>query len=1573
MRIVKLMKLKQVLLMGSCSIVSLNSGFPGIGIQPAFAQACPENSCTGNTVVNANSAGYFGPATWYFRDNTTVNLTASDTMIYSPGSGGISDYTYFYNTSTLNVNKEAAISGGLQNIIGAGVTVNVNASRGITGGQMSLKGATLNVLAANGVTGEAIMIVGDNTVANFTVANAFSSSHSLALVARDTRAGGTVNALVTGAINGNVSFQGGGTLNILAHNALVSTAGVYFNSKFGFDGGTMLLNGYNQSLYGISDISQDNTAIIANNGAAASTLTLTGDNNPSSTEGWVFKGDIKNSTNGAAGALNLVKSGAHILMLSGTSTYTGTTTINGGILRAGSSTGLAANTEYTVNGGTLDLNDFALTVSSISGTGGSIALGNASLSVNQSSNTSYAGNITGTGSLTKSGAGILSLSGANAWTGGTTVSAGTLRATSASGFAANSAYVVNGGTLDLNNYALTMSSLSGTGGAIALGSASLNLSQATNTAYAGTISGTGSFIKQGIGNLTLSGVNTYRGGTSINAGTLTGTTSSFGTGNITNNSQLVFEQSTDGTYAGAITGTGSLTKAGSGTVNLSGDVSYQGHTIISGGALDVDGAFTVGAGKALSITSGTTNPALLADTLSIGSGASFNLNGITDQSQLDKVLIKTENGITGNFANVTIGGFTGSVDYMTLNTRKSDDGKNYLAAYDLSWTAGNNLAHGTLTLADVTNEIDIGIVLSNQAANQATGWNGQALTKAGAGTLILSAENTYSGGSTVSAGTLQIGNGGTTGSVQGAIINNAALVFNRSNTITSNNTISGTGHLVQAGSGTLILAGTNTYSGGTMIDAGTLSVRADHNLGAASGGITFNGGQLAVTDTFDSARALAFNTNATINVATGQTFGVSGQISGAGSLLKAGQGTLRLDNTANVYGDTIIAEGTLIGNAASLRGNIGNIGNAGTLVFSQATDANFAGNIAGYEDMEGAVVKQGAGTLSLQGISTQDWTIAAGGVTTASERFGGNASISAGASLTFEQISNAHAATVLTGQGNFIKQGTGTLELTADNSAFAGVTQVNAGKLVLNGKLGGSLDVADGGTLGGSSTIGSGQGSMINFASGATLSPGNSIGTLTVDGALLMAAGSVFHVEVDPDSRASDLVHVTGAATLQGGTVAHIGSQGDYNLRSRYTILSAAGGLTGTFGSVTTDFAFLDPTLIYDQAAGTVDLKLNRNDIHFADKVDTRNQFATATAIENIGVDAAHPVFDAIALLPDDRALIGNSVDQLSSEAYASTRSALLDQSSHTRMAAMRRLQQAFGDVSATQTAVLTYGSQPYAAWGSAFGGWATQTGDGNAHKSQSTIGGFTTGIDAAVQDNWRLGIMAGYSRSTFKTKELGASGHSDNYTLGAYAGTEFAAPEGAIGLRAGFAHTWHNLDMSRTIAFQGFDDKLSADYHGGTFQVFGELGYKLNVAPRSVIEPYVNLAYVRVKTDGFNEKGTNSAALNVESNTSEATLSTLGLRASTSFDIGGVTTTARADLGWRHAYGSRVPLSTVSFSGSETFTVVGTALSKNVALIGAGLDLQLSPSATLGVTYQGQFGSGSTQNGINANLNIRF
>lgn len=708
---------------------------------------------------------------------------------------------------------------------------------------------------------------------------------------------------------------------------------------------------------------------------------------------------------------------------------------------------------------------------------------------------------------------------------------------------------------------------------------------------------------------------------------------------------------------------------------------------------------------------------------------------------------------------------------------------------------------------------------------------------------------------------------------------------------------------------------------------------------------------------------------------------MTGTLTGTGNLVKTGAGTLRLGNVGNAYGNTLVEAGTLIGNAASISGIIGN---AATVVFDQAGDARFGGDIVGLNGTVGAMIKRGAGNLTLAGISSLDWSIEAGGLASSAERFGGNAAIGPGASLTFDQSANAAYAGAISGAGSFIKTGAGALVHDGDSSSFAGMTRIDAGTLIVGSDtahagaaLGGSMNVGNGGTLAGHGAVGSGAGSLVTIASGGTLAPGNSIGTLTVNGDLVFAAGSRYAIEVDPDGTASDRVQVTGNAILNGGSVAHVGANGNYRLRSAYTILSAGGTLSGRFDGVTSDYAFLTPTLSYDYAGRTVDLTLTRNNIDFASSGATGNQIATANAIDGIGMDAGNPLYDAIALLPNDVDLARRSFGLLSGEIRASAKTALAEDSRFIRDAATDRIRAAFGDVGASFMPVMAYGetgpvpaaptTDRFAVWGQGFGAWGRTDSDGNAAKLKTSTGGFLMGADAPVFDTWRLGIMAGYSRTSFDVKDRNASGSSDNYHLGLYGGARW----GNLGLRSGLAYTWHDISTSRSVAFPGFADSLKGNYDAGTFQAFGELGYRIDTSV-AAFEPFANLAYVSLRSDGFGEQG-GAAALTSAAQTTNTTFTTLGLRASAGFTLGTFDATARGMIGWRHAFGDTVPLSTLAFAGSDAFTVAGVPIARNAAIVEAGLDLAIAATTTLGLSYSGQLASDAQQHSFKANLKFRF
>ncbi|MCF5935981.1 autotransporter-associated beta strand repeat-containing protein, partial [Xanthomonas perforans] len=251
-------------------------------------------------------------------------------------------------------------------------------------------------------------------------------------------------------------------------------------------------------------------------------------------------------TGAISGAGSLIKNGTSTLTLSGNNSYAGGTTLSDGTLAVASNTALGSGT-LSVTGDAVLSNAIAAAL------GNAVTLG-AALTVDNPADLTLAGNISGSGALIKTNTGTLTLDGSNTYSGGTTLTAGTLVGDSAS---------LQGAIVD---------------------NATLAFNQVADGVFNGSITGTGTVVKDGAGALLLNGANGYTGGTSIVAGTLIGDTASV-QGDITNNAALVFNQTTGGVYAGAVSGTGSLEKTGSGVLQLLGANTYTGGTVISAGSL----------------------------------------------------------------------------------------------------------------------------------------------------------------------------------------------------------------------------------------------------------------------------------------------------------------------------------------------------------------------------------------------------------------------------------------------------------------------------------------------------------------------------------------------------------------------------------------------------------------------------------------------------------------------------------------------------------------------------------------------------------------------------------------------------------------------------------------------------------------------------------------------------------------------------------------------------------------------------------------------------------------------------
>ncbi len=319
------------------------------------------------------------------------------------------------------------------------------------------------------------------------------------------------------------------------------------------------------------------------------------------------------------------------------------------------------------------------------------------------------------------------------------------------------------------------------------------------------------------------------------------------------------------------------------------------------------------------------------------------------------------------------------------------------------------------------------------------------------GTLTLTGNSSaFTGSMTVNGGaTLQLGNGGTSGSLAKNITDNGTVAFNRADSVTFANVISGSGQIAQNGTGTTTLTAANTYSGGTIINSGTLATGADSALGVASGPLTFNGGTFQFNASYDLSATRPITIDApggTINT-QGFTSTVAQGMTGPGALAKTGSGNLILTGENSYAGGTTIAAGTLqLGNGGAAGSIIGDVADNGTLIFDRSDAPTFAGMISG----AGAVAQIGPGTTIL----TADNTYAGGTTITAGtlQLGDGGASgsiigdVADNGTLTFDRSDVVTFAGLISGAGAVNQIGSGTTLLTANN-VYSGQTNVEAGTL----------------------------------------------------------------------------------------------------------------------------------------------------------------------------------------------------------------------------------------------------------------------------------------------------------------------------------------------------------------------------------------------------------------------------------------------------------------------------------------------------------------------------------------------
>ncbi|MEQ8266231.1 MAG: autotransporter domain-containing protein [Parvibaculum sp.] len=548
---------------------------------------------------------------------------------------------------------------------------------------------------------------------------------------------------------------------------------------------------------------------------------------------------------------------------------------------------------------------------------------------------------------------------------------------------------------------------------------------------------------------------------------------------------------------------------------------------------------------------------------------------------------------------------------------------------------------------------------------------------------------------------------------------------------------------------------------------------------------------------------------------------------------------------------------------------------------------------------------------------------------------------------------------VISGTGTLSQFGSGRTTLTGNSNDFDGDTFIESGSFFVDGQLGGDIYVVDA-VLGGTGTVGT-----TNLGGGATIAPGSATAMLTVDGNLVFSSYSTYEVETDPDAATNGLIHVIGTATLGGASVAHVGIDGPYTEQSTWTILTADGGVSGLFGSVSSAFAFLTPDLSYD--ANNVYLGLARNDVDFEEIGTTPNQQGVAGATEALG--AGNPIYDEIMSMTEEEAQA--AFDALSGEAHGSAGTASFQSAQQVQQALLARLQMLAGGGS--QVSMLGFvpaagdallGNAPMI-WGQLFGSWGTSDGNANTASLDRRSTGFLGGIDKAVGEQSRIGIAAGYSRSSFDVSSLSSSGDSDNFHVAAYAGTKL----GSVDLGSTLSYAYGKSETERTVVVGGLTDNLTADYDAHTFQASLEAGIDFDMGS-VVLTPFAGLAATHVRTDGFTEQG-GPSALTIASADNTTGVTTLGLRARR--QTGQVALTG--SLAWRHAFGDVDPASRAAYASApaNTYAVRGTPISENALALETGIDLKLDGRTTLILGYAGEYASDARDHGLKAELRFEF
>ena len=1166
----------------------------------------------------------------------------------------------------------------------------------------------------------------------------------------------------------------------------------------------------------------------------------------------------------------------------------------------------------------------------------------------------YVGNMSGNGGVIVNGAGPVTFSGTNSYLGGTLVSKGsTLVGTTNS---------LQGSFIDLGT---------------------IQFNQATSGTYNGVIQGSGGLQVSGGATITLTGLNTYKGGTGVDSGSkLIGTTNSL-QGPINVDGALQFNQTASGSYGGDLTGKGTVEISGSGAVAFTGRNTYSGGTVVDQGSTLI--------------------------------GNSTSLQGLINNSgavQFNQVAAGAFSGNISGTGSVEING-PAPVAFTGLNT----------------YTGGTTVDHGSTLILTATSLrggiTDNGTVQFSQSANgiydYSISGSGKVEVLSNA-TITLGAwlkKNTYLGGTTVDIGGTLIGN---TDSLRGAITDNGVVKFDNSlNTVTAiaisfpqqpvspvdptiysgpvgnawgtsriyDGVLSGTGKVEVGGGDITSFTGNNTYSGGTTINSGTGLTGSTASLQGNivnNGFLQFSNGFLPLNTFYPPHLSGTPIFTPDILIANPQfswpSATYTGNISGTGGVDISGGIPIVFLGTNTYTGGTIVeGQAALIGTTSSVQGNFVN---NGTVEFDQGIAGTYAGNMTG----NGSVSIAGTGPVTFSGVNTYTGgTTINGGSTLIGTTRSLQGTIFDSGTVQFNQTTSGTYAGVISGAGGVEIGGVGPVTFSGANTYTGGTKIDNDSTFIIAGSITSNVDVNNGGTLMGTGLIAGNT----SVNAGGTIAPGT-VGTpLNIKGNFVQGAGSTYAVEVN--STGSDKIAVDGTAQISNATKLNLNlDPGTLTVGKHYEILSATSGLSG-------QYALVQPTtttqnIVFTEQYNSNNLQVIVNS-NLTQSVQSSNLIAVASVLDRTSGTATGDYANALTQLTTlGPGQLSGALNQLSGDIYPSLGTVEIQTTTvqmqllSNRLAGLAWTRASLPSVAQRMNGIRLVSSQAsnsppndgstsgagspavqsplfssegrvsqsWTTWAQGYGLGGSFANDGNAGGLNYRLGGTLFGVERWFGENTMIGVLGGYAATSVGSRQDSSSAQISAYQVGLY---ELHRRDNLY-LSNVDAFGNNSYNVSRPLTIGNIQQTASASSSGIQWAHYTEGGMNFDFDELR-LQPFAGLQYLYLDQRGYDESGAGSLDLMTSSQIINSVRTGFGGRLYHETTWGGILVVPSLAARYLHEWGNGTNLVTSSFSGAPTvqFVTAGNHTGRDLGMFTLGATAYVTNSFSIYGMIDTQVASG--------------